>query len=220
MTVLLAPFISCLLMGVVSSLHPCPLSANSAALSMLSGIPNSKNLFGILILFISGYLLSLTSIALIVNLGIQSIPRLSVLLQNGVPLFLGPILILVGMIFTGMLKLDRFYISPLHQSIIKKHSVIYAFIGGVIFGLALCPATASVYFGAMIPLSIRYEQPFLFPLTYAFGAVLPIIATGYLLRRGLEHLLSQQRINSFKKITGYLIIVIGIYYSINNLYLP
>ena len=217
---MLLAVVSCLILGILSTIHPCPLSTNTAALSMILSQNARKNQGGHAFFFVIGYVISLAGVAWIVNIGISSIPRLSMLLQNGISLFLGPGLILVGMIVTGLIQLDRFYISPKINTIMKTSSSIYVFLVSMVLALAFCPATASVFFGALIPLSIKYEKFLLFPAIYAFGAVLPILMIAYLLRRGFGQYLKKEWAKSITTISGYLIIATGVYISIQKLYLP
>lgn len=210
----------CLVLGIMASLHPCPMTTNIAAISMIVGFPGRKRrLLKVIVFFGLGYMISLVSVALIVNISIISIPVVNLVLQNAISLFLGPVLILSGMIIAGLLKFNNFYASPIKSNSIKNKSYVYIFSGGLLLALAFCPATASLYFGVMIPLSIKFNQAYLFPIIYSIGGFLPIVAIGFLIKKGGEIIMNRKWTKLLTSISGYLLIIIGIYISIQRLYL-
>lgn len=210
----------CLLLGVMTTMHPCPLAANVAALSFLSGTSGSiRRLISIVIFFSLGYVFSLMGIAVIINLGLISIPRLSVYLQSIFSAFLGPMLILVGMVLAEMIKVGRAFKGFL----INKESwankpVIYVFLMGALLAIAFCPATAFIYFGIMIPLSVDSTQIILFPLLYASGALLPIVTISFLLKHGSIVILKEKWVKKIPLIAGWILILSGIYITLEQLY--
>jgi len=167
-----------------------------------------------------GYMLSLICIAIIINISIFSIARISLALQNVISLFLGPVLILVGMLISGLLKFDRQYVNLNQHRSETKGSYFYHFSLGMLLALAFCPATAALYFGVLIPLSLKFDQVYLFPFLYALGGVLPIVSMGFLVKRGGQNLMGGKWATSVTKYSGYLLIIIGIYISVQQLYLP
>jgi cytochrome c-type biogenesis protein len=210
----------CIALGLLATIHPCPMTTNIAAISMIVGAPVQKHsIFRVILFFGFGYMISLICIALLINVSITSIPKVSLALQNGIALFLGPILILVGMINARLLKLDRFSANPIKSSRLSQGSIAYIFMAGLVLALAFCPATASIYFGLLIPLSIKFNQTLLFPMLYATGGFLPIAAIGFLMKKGGERIMSGKWTQLLTSISGYILIVIGIYISIQRLYL-
>ena len=201
-------------------MHPCPLAANISAISLLSGTPGSKKIQVTLIIFYSlGYMIVLLGIAVLINFGLISIPRLSIYLQSILSSFLGPMLIFVGMVLTEMIKLSLPYkvLYP-DKNHWKSNPHIYFFLIGILLALSFCPATAFIYFGLMIPLSVNHSQIVLFPLLYAVGALLPIIATSILISRGLLSNLKEKWAKKIPSISGWILIIIGIYITLKQLY--
>lgn len=210
----------CLVLGFMASLHPCPMATNTAAISMIVGFPGKNlTLWKVIVFFGLGYMTSLVTVALVVNISIISISVVNLALQNAISLFLGPVLILSGMIITGLIKFNIFYVNPIKNNRLKNGSYAYIFSTGLLLALAFCPATASLFFGVMIPLSIKFNQTFLFPIIYSIGGFLPIAAIGYLLNKGGEKILNGNLTKLITSISGYLIIIIGIYISVQRLYL-
>lgn len=89
----------------------------------------------------------------------------------------------------------------------------------MLLALAFCPATASLYFGILIPLSLKFDQVYLFPFLYGFGGLLPIVIVGFMVKRGGEKFLQGKWAKTITLISGYLLIIIGIYIAVQQLYL-
>lgn len=213
--------IGCFSLGIMTTLHPCPLTSNIAAISFISGVTQGKpRKFFAIVNFCLGYMAALVGIAVILNFSMIAVPKLSVFLQGIISAFLGPLLILTGMMLSGLINLNKYYMGlKLLKKPLKNRSVIYAFLVGMMLALAFCPATASLYFGVMLPLSIKADQVVFFPLLYAAGAVLPIAATSIFIDRGLTHVLKDLLIRKIPLIAGWILIAIGIYITLEQLYI-
>ena len=220
MTELLIAAFGCFLLGLMSTLHPCPLATNMAAISTIVSATGKKRSFTMGLLFFGmGYMISLICVAILINLSIFSIAKISLALQNVISLFLGPVLILVGMLTSGLLRFDRQYTSLIKYRNDAKGAYLYNFSIGMLLALAFCPATAALYFGILIPLSLKFNQAYLFPFLYAFGGVLPIVSIGFLIRRGGDNFRGGKWAKSITLVSGYLLIIIGIFISVQRLYL-
>ena len=100
----------CLLAGVMTTLHPCPFTTNMASVSMLIGWSTRGRKRGFtFFFFIAGYLCAYLLLAILLSSGSLSIPRINNILQILVHLFLGPSLILIGMLLADLLNLNRLY---------------------------------------------------------------------------------------------------------------
>lgn len=209
---------SCFLLGVMTSVHPCPLAANVAAVSMLSGWARKSRVFAFVASsFIGGYLSAYLFISFLLSAGALSIPSLSYHLQKTIAVLLGPALILAGMVLAGLIRLDRFYQVRVLQR--GKRPGFQAFSMGVLIASSFCPATAAIFFGVLIPLAIRWEQTVLFPLAYALGVALPLIVVSILINRGSVIGLGENWQQRVPVIAGWLMIVAGIYVTIERIYL-
>ncbi len=117
------------LAGIMTSLHPCPLSTNAASVSMLIGWSTRRQERGTtLFFFVLGYLFSYSVIAMLINTGAKSIPGISYVLQTMVNYLIGPVLILVGMLMADLLNLNRFHKGRIFKRIRSMSwSGFYAF---------------------------------------------------------------------------------------------
>ena len=209
------------MLGIMTTIHPCPLTANIAAISLLSG--TSKDNYGqfkLLVSFIIGYVFALVGIAILLNVGLISIPRLSLLFQSVLSAFLGPMLVLVGMILTGMVKTNSLFRALIPGDGFRSHRpAIHIVLMGGLLALSFCPATAFIYFGLLIPLSVEFNQIVLFPLLFGAGALIPIITISIFINSGLVTRLNERWVNRIPVIAGWLLIATGIYISLTQLYL-
>ena len=156
MTGILLAAASCFVLGSITTIHPCPLTTNIAAVSLLSGWTSEykKSVYPY-ILFIMGYVAVFITIAIFISAGVYIRSSVSIFLQNSMRLFMGPVLILVGMILADLLHMNRFYSGKTFEWLKKKRwGGIYAFPMGAFLALSFCPATAAVFFGILIPLTI------------------------------------------------------------------
>lgn len=209
------------ILGLMTTLHPCPMATNIAAISYLSGMSGKGNKRTISQIFFSlGYLFSLLALALLIGLGLISIPHASIFLQSILSSFLGPLLILAGMVLTEMINLG----GPVRRLLPRKEHwhnkpVLYTFLMGALLAVAFCPSTAFIYFGIMIPSSVKSGQILFFPMLYAIGALLPIMTVSILVNQGLVQVLREKWAKKIQGVAGLLLILIGIYITIEQLYL-
>jgi cytochrome c biogenesis protein CcdA len=171
-------------------------------------------------LFILGYLFTYLIIAVVLSSGALSIPRISYLLQVTINYFMGPALILIGMLLADLMNLNRIYKGRILLYIRSANwTGFYAFPFGAMIALSFCPATAAIFFGILVPLSINYDQHFLFPLLYALGASIPLITISALMNRGVSLSKNTFLVKYLPKISGWILIIIGIILSVQRIYL-
>lgn len=106
MTELLVMLGGALWLGVLTSISPCPLATNLAAISYVSrdvGSPGKVLLAGLL--YTLGRVLVYTALAALLVASVLSTPGVAQWLQANLNKFLGPLLILVGMVLLGLLSL-------------------------------------------------------------------------------------------------------------------
>jgi cytochrome c biogenesis protein CcdA len=211
----------CFLLGIMTTLHPCPLATNVAAISMLTGwSKKSRKALWVFVSFIAGYLISYLSLSIIIATGVLTVPILNDLLHTIFFIFLGPLLILVGMLIADLLNLNRFYEGSILRWIEKRQwSGLYALPMGALIAPSFCPATAAIFFGILIPMAIRLHQTLLFPALYAAGAAMPLIGISFLLYRGSSWIPSKKWQKRVPRIMGWIMIVIGVYLTIEQIYL-
>ncbi len=213
-------------LGLLCTIHPCPLTVNIAAISYICGW--SKGAIKTLLMgvtFISGYVLCLILLTVVVMYGIFSVPEIANRLQEIMGYLIGPLLVLAGMILCEILPWS---LSPQRTgkfgNIKKRRNRGYGstFILGVILAVTFCPASAAVFFGVFIPLTIKYESTLLLPLFFGLGASLPLIISTLLIVKGIAVANRiQKKENLYRKISifaGAALIFIGIYITFDRVF--
>ena len=98
---------SALWLGVLTSITPCPLATNIAAISYIGRkVGNSRQVFLTGLLYTVGRTLAYLGLAFVLVASVLSVPQISLFLQKYMHLILGPILIIVGMFLLGLIQLN------------------------------------------------------------------------------------------------------------------
>jgi cytochrome c-type biogenesis protein len=214
--------ISAIWLGILTSISPCPLATNIAAISFIGRqMGNSGRILLSGFAYTLGRMIAYLALGVIVTAGLLSIPRVSNFLQDYFNLILGPLLILVGLL---LLQIFRFAGTNVGsgermERLAKKGGILGTMLIGIIFALSLCPVSAALFFGSLIPLSVRYNSSVILPSLYGIGTGLPVIVFAFLLAFGTQAVAKTfNRLTQIEKwvrrITGIVFILVGIYYSL------
>ena len=207
-------------MGIVCAVSPCPLATNIAAVSFLAREAErpSRVLWGGLF-YALGRTVTSVSLTVVILSGLAAAPALSQALQKYMGLALGPLLIVVGAILLDLVSLpkvgSRLDLGRL-GSRLSRGGVIGAFVLGLVFALALCPPSAAVYFGGLLPLAESEGHPILYPLVFGLMTALPVIAVSVAFAFGLKGFgaafATAQRLDAvLRRGTGGVILALGLW---------
>ena len=221
MTDVMIGFTSALWLGILTSISPCPLASNVAAISFLS-----KKIAHPALVFISGLAYTLGRMVSYVALGwiiinsLLSVPQVAQFLQKYMGKALGPLLILTGLILLEIItiRLPGFSLSQKHHNKLAESGAPGAFLLGFIFALAFCPISAALFFGSLIPLAINSKSGIVLPFIYGIGTGLPVLVFAVAIALGVTSLSRWfHRITRLeyytRKITGVVFILVGLYYT-------
>jgi len=219
---ILIAFGSALWLGILTSISPCPLASNVAAISFLS-----KKIAHPALVFISGLAYTLGRMVSYVVLGwivinsLLSIPQVAQFLQKYMGRALGPLLILTGLILLEIItiRLPGLALSQKHHNKLAESGAGGAFLLGFIFALAFCPISAALFFGSLIPLAVSSKSGIVLPFIYGIGTGLPVLVFAVAIALGvtsLSHWFHRiTRLEYYtRKITGAVFIIVGLYYTV------
>ena len=217
---------SALWFGILTSLSPCPLATNITAISFVgrrTGSPGGVMLSGFL--YAVGRTIVSVTISMLLVASLLSAPVVSLTLQIWMNKLLGPILILVGMVMLGLIRL-RFRgrgMGERLQQKVERWGVIGALPLGVLFALSFCPVSAALFFGSLLPLAVTHGSGILLPLLYGMGTALPVIMFAAIIAFGARRLgRAFERVGQFERwmrvATGVVFIGVGIYLSLAHVY--
>jgi len=207
--------------GLMAAISPCPLATNITAVAYMSRrIENSKHTLLVSLLYTLGRAFTYVGLAsLIVYIGLNT-QRIALLLQAYGEKLLGPLLIVIGLVMTEIIRFDSVgdgnKLDALKQKLTDK-GYLGAFLLGVVFALAFCPFSAVLYFGMLIPLALRTNDALLVPLAYAMATGLPVILASVLLVKSVSTLGQvMDKVQVFEKVmrrsVGVVFTLVGIYY--------
>jgi len=213
---------SALWLGILTSISPCPLATNIAAISFIGRkVDRPGYVFLTGILYTAGRAATYVVLGILLVTSLLSMPVVSYWLQKYMNKLLGPILIIVAMMLLGMLQFSTkgSNIGQWCQQHAEKFGLAGAFVLGVVFALSFCPVSAALFFGSLIPLSVQHSSGILLPLIYGVGTALPVFCFGMLIATGAKSLASAfQKVTQFelwaRRITGIVFLLIGIYFTL------
>jgi len=215
---------SALWLGILTSISPCPLATNIAAISYVGGrIGSGRAVVLSGALYTVGRSLVYMVLGAIAVWSLMSVVSVSSFLQGMFPRLLGPILIALGLLLLGVfeLRLPSLGVSDKLKRRVDRAGVWGAGILGLIFALAFCPVSAGLFFGGLVPLAVERSSPLLLPLVYGIGTALPVVAFAGLLAAGTGWLgRALDRVQAFevwaRRITAVVFIGVGVYETLRS----
>jgi len=221
MTDILITFGSALWLGIMTSISPCPLATNVAAISFLA-----KKVTHPLLVLLSGIAYTVGRMVSYAGLGfifinsILSIPQVAQFLQKYMAQALGPLLIITGLVLLEIVKisLPGLSLSQKHHNRLVEAGAPGAFLLGLVFALAFCPVSAALFFGSLIPLALNSKGGTSLTFIYGVGTGLPVLVFAVAIALGvtsLSHWFHRiTRLEYYtRKITGAIFIIVGMYYT-------
>lgn len=221
-----APF-SALWLGVLTSISPCPLATNIAAISLVSrklGSTRAVLLGGLA--YTLGRAAAYLALGFLIVSGLLAVPGLSAWLQNVMPMLLGPLLILAGLLVIGWIEipLPGGLTSASFTARLARFGIAGEFALGFVFALTFCPVSAALFFGSLIPLAIAQKSGVMLPGIYGIGSAVPVLIFALLLAfsaqavgRWLDRLRALEAWAT--RGTAILLIAIGLYFSVTRVWL-
>lgn len=225
MDAFLAGGLSALWLGVLTSISPCPLATNIAAISYIGkGVGNIPTVLLSGVLYTLGRALTYIVVGMVVVFGLLSVPEVSMFLQKYMSKILGPLLVLVGLFLLEFIRFGAggWGISGGMQEKVRARGVWGAGLLGIMFALSLCPVSAALFFGSLIPLAIRQESTLVLPSLYGIGTGLPVLFFAVLLAFGARTIGTAFRILSrielwARRLTGVVFLLVGLYLVLKHI---
>ena len=222
MTGLYLASFSAMWLGILTSISPCPLATNIAAVGFVGrDITRPAAVLLNAAGYMAGRMLTYVALAFILTAGMLAIPDVSFFLEKYANSVLGPILILAGMFILDIL---RFNLPDFDKNAAANHLAAQCgatapFVMGAVFALAFCPISGALYFGSLIPLTLKFKSPLFIPSVYAIGTALPVILVSVLLSAGANSIGAAFNLmtafeSKARRTTGIIFIAAGIYLSL------
>lgn len=215
---------SALWLGILTSISPCPLATNIAAISYVGRqVGSTKAVLASGGLYTAGRALAYLVLGAAAVWSLMSVVAVSSFLQGGFHRALGPLLIIVGLLLLGVFKINLpgFGVSAGLQKRVDRSGVWGAGILGIVFALSFCPVSAGLFFGTLVPLAAERGSPMLLPTVYGIGTALPVAAFAILIASGAGWLgKALDRVQAFeiwaRRVTALVFIGVGIYETLRS----
>ncbi|MBD3403137.1 sulfite exporter TauE/SafE family protein [candidate division GN15 bacterium] len=209
-------------LGILTSISPCPLATNIAAITYIGKRverPGTVLLSGLM--YTAGRMLAYVILGVLVVTSVLSIPEVALFLQQNMNKLLGPVLIVVGLLLLGLfkLRLPGFSASERVTGKVEKWGIWGAGVLGFLFALSFCPVSAALFFGSLIPLALDHQSSVMMPTVYGVGTALPVVVFAVLIALGAHRVgRAFNKISTFeawaRRITAVAFVVVGIYYTL------
>ena len=214
------PILSAFILGLMTAISPCPLATNITATAFIAkNIASKKKVLISGMLYALGRAFSYTFIGVILYFGASKFHISKFSNQNGEK-FLGPLLIIIGLIMLNVIRINIFKGSNFQEKLsdqFKDKGFLGSFLIGVVFALAFCPYSAALYFGMLIPMTISSVNGLYLPIVFAIATALPVLLFSYLLAFAAGNIGAfYKRIIKIERgmryVAGIVFILTGLYY--------
>lgn len=213
------PILTAFLLGILTSISPCPLATNITAVAFISkDIKTPKHTILSGLFYTLGRGISYTLLATLIYLGLSSFKIASVF-QGWGDKVLGPILIIIGLMMFDVIKINLKTGNKTEK--IKLWLADKGYFGslalGLLFAFAFCPYSGVLFFGVLVPLILKSASGLLLPAIFALGTGLPVIIFSFLIAYSMKTVSKAFRsVQKVEKCLRYgvatIFIITGLYY--------
>lgn len=226
MTELLIAVASAFWLGILTSISPCPMATNIAAISFVGRrVESPFKVFLAGLLYTVGRTVTYLVLGMLLVSSLLSAPYVSHMLQKYMNKLLGPILILVGMLLLELINfsLSGSGVTAKMQKRVEALGLLGALLLGVVFALSFCPISGALFFGSLLPVALKCESGILIPSAYGIATGLPVLVFAVLIAAGAKSVgQAYDKLAVFEKwarrITGAIFILVGIYYCLTHIF--
>ncbi len=213
------PLLTAFLVGILTSISPCPLATNITAVAYISKeLKTTKKTILNGLFYTLGRAATYTLLSLLISLGISSF-QIANIFQSWGDKVLGPILIVLGLIMLDVIKLklkgNNEKIEQLKEKLSKKGYWGSTLLGAM-FALAFCPYSGVLFFGVLIPLILKSSFSVLLAPVFGLGTGLPVIIFSVLIAVSMKKF--AQVFNLTQKIEIYLRKAVAAIFILSGLY--
>jgi cytochrome c-type biogenesis protein len=201
-----------LYLGLLTSISPCPLATNIAAISYVGRkVGDSRWVMAAGLLYTLGRCLAYLGLAVLLATTAMSVPAVSLFLQKYMHLVLAPIFLLLGMFLVGLITFSGggAMMTDGLQKRIDAMGIWGALLLGALFAVAFCPVSAAWFFGLIalilgsgagavaitaklatigiaLPEASLPGATVVLPLVYGIGTAVPVLLVAFLLAYSVQ----------------------------------
>jgi cytochrome c-type biogenesis protein len=226
MEVLLLGAASALWLGILTSISPCPLATNVAAMSYIGkGLASPRRVLLTGVCYTLGRMFAYAGLAALLIASILATPEVAFFLEMNMNRLLGPLLILAGLLLLEVLpfRFSTSLFSSKVQGRVERWGLLGAGLLGFVFALSFCPVSAALYFGSLLPLAMASGSSVALPSVYGLGTGLPVFAFAVLVALGAQRVgRAFDRVAHFerwaRRVTALVFILVGVKFVLNYIF--
>jgi cytochrome c-type biogenesis protein len=236
-----------LYLGLLTSISPCPLATNIAAVSYVGRkVGDSRWVMAAGLLYTLGRCLLYLALAVLLATTAMSVPAVSLFLQKYMHLVLGPIFLVLGMFLVGLISFSGggATMSDGMKKRIDAMGIWGALLLGVLFAVAFCPTSAAWFFGLValilgseagavtallakvgvsLPQASLPGGTVVLPLIYGIGTAVPVLLVAFLLACSAKSVGKTYNMLSkiewwARQITGWTFVLGGVFFSLTYVF--
>lgn len=236
-----------LYLGVLTSISPCPLVTNIAAISYVGRrVGDSRSVLRAGMLYTLGRCLLYLVLAVLLTSTAMSIPMVSLFLQKYMYLVLAPVFLLLGMFLVGLITttMGGAMMSEKMQKRIDAMGIWGALLLGVLFAVSFCPTSAAWFFGLValmmgseagaittvlarvgisLPEASLPGATFVLPMVYGIGTAIPVLLVAFLLAYSAQSVSKTYKALAkiewwARQVTGWIFVLLGVYFSLKYVF--
>ena len=219
------PFLAAFALGLLTAVSPCPLATNITATAYIAKtIGNRRKVLLSGLLYTIGRMLSYTSLAAIIYFGASKF-HVARIFQGHGEKFIGPILIVIGLVMLDVIPLGKLGVGSLTERFterFKDKGLSGALMLGILFALAFCPYSGALFFAMLVPMTLSAEGGLGLPIVFSIGTGLPVMLFAFIIAFSMHKLGAwfkavQKVERAMRIVAGLTFILTGLYYM--NIYL-
>lgn len=209
-------YFTALWLGILTSVSPCPMATNIAAVSFVGKQINTPKYVLLNGLFYTlGRTLFYAILGTILARTMQNIPLVSQFLQQKTIWFVAPLMVVLGIVMLDILpiRMPSFQLKQNKAEKLIKWGLFGSIALGIAFAMAFCPVSAALFFSNLIS-----TKGNIFALAlYGIGTGIPVVVFAFILAFCANKVGAAYKMASiFEKyarlITAIIFIGVGIYY--------
>ena len=213
------PWVTALVLGLMTAISPCPLATNITAIGFISkDLENRNRVFYNGLYYTLGRVITYTSIALIIYFGADQF-KFGGFFQRYGERIIGPLMIIIGIVMLDLIRIKLPGIGAFNARLEKrtKWRYIDAVLLGILFALAFCPYSGVLYFGMLVPITVASASGLYLPVVFAIATAIPVIFFAWFLAYTVSGVGKMYtRIKTFeiwfRRVIAVLFIAVGLYY--------
>lgn len=225
-----APILIAALLGIISSISPCPLATNISAIGFISkDIQDRRRVIVNGVSYLIGHTLSYTLLGIVLVFLLEqgaAVFRFQRAISIYGELLIGPFMIIVGLLMLGVLRINLPFSGDIGSKMEKrgqKRNWQASFLLGVVFALAFCPTNGAIFFGGLVPLALSSSQGYLLPLIFALATSIPVIIFAWIITFSISKLAAYyKKVKTFelwaRRFAATIFIGVGLYFFIEVLF--